>query len=252
MKKQTYFLFLLAVLYSMGQLAFAQNMASNYGDGNGHNESWMYFEQTAFNNPAQNAVEVNLWLRDLGDTDVRLQRFRYDLTFLKVMQLGIQSNVYSEDKDGADKYHHSSYTSLKYTVADRSISPVSVAIGIKKRLYWNSKNKDFETGKDTDDNNDKRNKLTLFAALTGETEVAELDVMGNIYLDNQSVTLGTKVGFIPEIKILLDSIHYIYKNAVVSNDLAFGIQFLNPAGATATVAYQKERKQTMLGIGFSW
>lgn len=210
------------------------------------NESWMFFSPTAYVNTQTHSLDVNLWMKDLGDTEVRFSRLRYDIQLLEAIQLGVQSNA---DADGG---HHSSYFSAKYTLLDRAISPVAVALGIRKRLHWNDANSEFETGKSTDDTNKERNSLTLIGAATGEMEFQELIFMGNLYLDNQTVGLGGKVELTPNIKAFLDGVYNYYDNAVISGDSAVGVQFYNLSGLISTLSYQTETEQFLLAMGYNW
>lgn len=251
MKKQLYLILLLTlILLSSSQTLFAQVESLYLNENIYQNESWMYFGQTALNNPNTHSVELNLWMKDLGETDIRLQRLRYDATLLKALQLGVQTN--SGTAENGSEIYHSSYVSVKYTIIDQSISAISVAVGIRKRLFWNNENTEFETGKSTDDENDARNDLTVFSALTGGLRISGFDIMGNFYIDNQAVSLGVKLYLSPDMKILFENIGYYYSNATVSSDTVIGIQFFNPLGAVATLAYQTENEQVLLGAGFNW
>ncbi|MCP4294327.1 MAG: hypothetical protein GY786_01835 [Proteobacteria bacterium] len=251
MKNQLYsFLLFGVILFGMNQSLFAQIESLHLDDNNGQNESWMYFGHTALNNTDQHSIELNLWMKDLGETDIRLQRLRYDATFLKTLQVGVQTNG-GTSSDGSDIFH-SAYGHAKYTIVGQSISAVSIAVGVRKRVFWNSLNTEFDTGNSTDEENDSRNDLTVFGALTGGVRISSLDLMGNFYIDNQTVTIGTKLSLTPEIKLLFENIGYYYSNATVTSDSVIGIQFYNPLGGVATLAYQTESEQALLGAGLSW
>lgn len=207
------------------------------------NDSWVYFTPTALTNQRKNYLQVSLWLNNLGDVDIPPVQLRYEHTFLQVVQVGIESNGTEE------KGPHSTYAFAKYRVIEAASTTFS--LGMKGRLLWNDDNTEFKQGsEDTNDKNDKRNKLTLFAAATAKVEF--LGLLLNGYVDNQTFSLGTKLLVTSNIKLIADSIYYYYDEAPRKGDQAIGIQLFNSMGLSTTLSYQVETEQKRLAIGFNW
>lgn len=206
------------------------------------NESWMFFSPTALVNQTQHSVELDLWFKDIADADIRISRARYSFQLLNAAQFDVQTNT--SDNSG----HHSSYVYARYAVLDPSMAPVGIGLGVRGRLFWNDDNKEFDTGEDTDDTNDKRNKLTLFASATGGLSIQQFNLALNAYVDNQAFSAGAKLTVMENIKVFADSIYYYYENATVTSDAAVGVQLYNQYGFVTTVSYQKEADRATLGI----
>ncbi|MCP4751129.1 MAG: hypothetical protein GY866_09560 [Proteobacteria bacterium] len=236
------------------------------------NDSWIFFTPTALVNPEIQALEMTFWLKHLGEVDIRPIRLRYDVRLLEVLQLGIQANGISEKKGATsetpntdkEKGLHSAYTSLKYQVADQPVLPVAVSLGLRKRVYWDDYNTDFNTrdeidkttdlkawedAKEVDDRNDKYNELTLIASATGKVE--SLGLLYNFYLDSQTIGAGVKFLLTLDIKLFADTIYYYYENAQISSDSALGVQVYNPVGSLS-LNYQTAAEQVQLGLYFDF
>lgn len=237
----------------------------------GHNDSWFYFTPTALLIPDIQSIDLTLWLRNLREVDLRPMRFRYDLRLLKVLQLGMQAYAISEKRSTdtvpnltSEQGLHSTYVSLKYQLADDSRLPVSIMLGIRRRIFWDTDNTDYRTSddvnavtdpnaydeaKELDEANDQFNQLTLTAAVTGKLE--GLGLMYNFYLDNQAFGTGAKFLLTSDFKLMADSVFYYYENAQIPNDVAVGIELHSDIGLT-TLVYQSETEQLQLGLVFDF
>ncbi|MBU2643128.1 hypothetical protein KKI24_00350 [bacterium] len=224
----------------------------------GQNDAWIYFSPTAEIIPDLQSIDISLWLKHLAEVDIRLVRLRYDVRLFDVLQMGIQSNAIVERKDAdipinnssKDQGHHSTYISAKYQVSDGSSIPISLAIGIRKRLLWDKDNTDFKNStKSVNDKNDQYNQLTLLLAATGKLE--SLGLLYNFYLDSQTLGVGAKFLLTSEIKLFADTVIYHHQDPQLDSDTAFGVQLYNPAGAVS-LSYQVSTEQTQLGLLFDF
>ncbi len=220
----------------------------------GQNDAWLYFSPTAEIIPELQSVEALLWMKHLGEVDIRLVRLRYDVRLIDVVQLGIQANSIVEKKDAdveepntsREQGHHSSYLTLKYQASDGSSLPISIAIGVKRRLLWDEDNTEFKNASDdTNDKNDKYNQMTLLVAATGKLE--SLGLLYNFYLDSQTMGAGAKFLLTSEIKLFADTLIYHYEDPQIDSDTAFGVQLYTQAGAIF-LGYQLSTEQTQLGL----
>ena len=229
----------------------------------GQNDSYIYFTPTAEIIPQLQSLGVLLWIKHLGEVDVQLVRLRYDVRLFEVLQLGVQSNGIVEKKNAAygtsiikepntkkDQGHHSSYASVKYQVSDGSNFPVSLMIGLKKRLAFDDYNTDFETStKNVNDKNDRYNELTLLMAATGKIE--NLGLLANFYVDSQTVGVGAKFLLTSELKLFADTLAYHHQDPQIPSDSAVGIELHNPVGAVS-LSYQFSTQQSQLGLVFDF
>lgn len=234
----------------------------------GQNDSWIYFSPTALLNPEINALHLALWFKDIGEADVQVVRFRYQLKLLELLQFGVQTYSIAEkmnseaDEPNRDKESglHSAYASLKFLMIDDTVLPVNISLGARRRVYWDEDNTDFrsrdqidktskpeeyEDAEEIDENNDRYNTLTLQAMVTGKLD--NLGILYNIYMDNQTIVTGVKYVVIPEIKLFADNIYYYHKDPNVLSDSAAGIQIYNSYGS-ADLMYQFETKQIQLAL----
>ena len=238
----------------------------------GQNDSWVYFTPTALLNPEVNALHFALWFKDIADVDVQVVRFRYDIKFLELLQLGVQSYAIAEkthsqaDEPNLEKEsgHHSTYLSLKFQMVNDSVIPVNLAVGVRRRLLWDPDNTDFRSrdqvdkqenpdeydeAEERDEENDRYNRLTLQAMVTGKLE--NIGILYNVYLDSQTIGTGIKYVLLPEIKLFADNIYYYYEEPDILTDTAAGIQFYNPYGS-ADIMYQFETQQIQLGFNLDF
>ncbi|MBT6613727.1 MAG: hypothetical protein HOB38_16630 [Deltaproteobacteria bacterium] len=172
--------------------------------------------------------------------------------------MGVQSNAIVE-KTGADtkvpntkkeQGHHSTYLTLKYQVSDGSSIPISLAIGVKRRLAWDENNTDFSNSSGSVNNkNDRYNQLTLLAAATGKFEA--LGLLYNLYVDSQTIGAGAKFLLTSEVKLFADSLVYHHQDPQIGGDSAVGIELFNPAGVVS-LSYQFSTEQTQLGLVFDF
>lgn len=236
------------------------------------NDSWIYFSPTALVNPQISNIYGALWFKDIGEVDIQLVRFRYELKFLEVLQWGVQGYAIAEkmnSKAGEPNTEretgaHSAYTSLKFLLVDETVVPFNLAVGVRRRIYWDTENTDFtsrdrinkdedpdgyDKAKDRDEENDRYNALTLQAMLTGK--IKNLGLLYNFYLDSQTIGTGAKFLLTEEIKLFADNVYYYYEEPDIRSDLAFGIQFYNPFGS-ADIQYQYETKQIQLGLSIDF
>ncbi len=238
----------------------------------GQNDSWIYFAPTALLNPEINALHLALWFKDIGEADVQVVRFRYQLKLLELLQFGVQTYSIAEkmnseaDEPNLDKESglHSAYASLKFLMIDDTVLPVNFSLGARRRIYWDEDNTDFRSrdqidkasypeefddAKEVDENNDRYNTLTLQAMVTGKLDT--LGVLYNVYVDNQTIATGVKYVLIPEIKLFADNIYYYHKDPNVLSDTAAGIQIYNAYGS-ADLMYQFETKQIQLALNIDF
>lgn len=234
----------------------------------GQNDSWIYFAPTALLNPEINALHLALWFKDIGEADVQVVRFRYQLKLLELLQFGVQTYSITEkmnseaDEPNRDKESglHSAYASLKFLLIDDTVLPVNLSLGARRRVYWDEDNTDFRSrdqidkaskpeeyddAKEVDENNDRYNTLTLQAMVTGKLD--SLGVLYNVYVDNQTIVTGVKYVLIPEVKLFADNIYYYHKDPSVLSDTAAGIQIYNAYGSV-DLMYQFETKQIQLAL----
>ncbi|MBT7889381.1 MAG: hypothetical protein HN580_10185 [Deltaproteobacteria bacterium] len=224
----------------------------------GQNDSWIYFTPTAEIIPQLQSIGVLVWLKHLAEVDLQLVRLRYDVRLFEVLQMGVQSNAIVE-KTGADtkvpntkkeQGHHSTYLTLKYQVSDGSSIPISLAIGVKRRLAWDENNTDFSNSSGSVNNkNDRYNQLTLLAAATGKFEA--LGLLYNLYVDSQTIGAGAKFLLTSEVKLFADSLVYHHQDPQIGGDSAVGIELFNPAGVVS-LSYQFSTEQTQLGLVFDF
>ncbi|MCP4295686.1 MAG: hypothetical protein GY786_08780 [Proteobacteria bacterium] len=223
-----------------------KNLFSNYQAPQSNsqlNDSWVYFAPTAFLNPDTYFIELSFWPKDFANTDFPLVQARYDFTVKKYFNIGSLSYGNEEGE------YHSHYIYSKVKLFDAPLA--TIAIGIKKRIVWNSDNTEFTSDSEViDEKNLSRNELTLQGISSGWLE--PLGLLWNFYLDNQNVGLGGKILLTSEIKLIVDSVYHYYENAHVTGDQAFGIQFNNLSGGVSTFSYQSSNEQTRLSLGFSW
>lgn len=222
------------------------------------NDAWIYFSPTAEIIPKLQSVDALLWLKHLGEVDIRLVRLRYDIRLMDVLQIGVQTNAIVEKKDAdieepnlsKEDGHHSTYVTAKYQVSDGSSIPVSLVFGIKRRILWDDDNTDFKNSDgDTNDKNDRYNQMTLMAAATGRLE--SMGLLYNFYVDSQSVGAGAKFLLTSDIKLFADTLIYIYKDPQITSDTAVGAQLYTQAGAL-TLSYQVSTRQTQMGLTFDF
>ena len=222
-----------------------------------NDESWMFFNPTALINPYTHSIEANLWLKHFADTDIRAQRFRYDFSFKKMFQVGIEASATQE------RTVHSSYATVKYNAIDETVLsfPINISLGFRKRVFWNSDNIEFGNSDPSSDNNNdddlneqnnKRNQTTLFLAVSGK--VKKLRSFYNVYLNNQTIGAGVKVSIQKKIKVFFDSYLHYYEGVDTENasDSAIGIQFYNTNGIISTLAYQATTEQTLFIVDFNF
>ncbi len=207
------------------------------------NDSWVYFAPTAFLNPGTSFIEVSFWPKDFANTDFPLVQARYDFTVKKYFNIG-SLNYGNEEGE-----YHSHYIYSKVKLFDAPLA--TIAIGIKKRIVWNSDNTEFTSDSEVvDEKNLSRNELTLQGMSSGW--IKPLGLLWSFYLDNQNMGLGGKFLLTSEIKLIVDSVYHYYENAHVTSDQALGIQFYNLFGGVSTFSYQSSNDQTRLSLGFSW
>lgn len=220
----------------------------------GQNDAWVYFSPTAEMIPELQSIDLLLWLKHLGEVDIRPVRLRYDIRLIDVLQFNVQSNAIVKRKHAdieipntsKEQGHHSTYVSVKYQVSDGSALPVSLAFGLRRRILWDNDNTDFKnSGSKTNDKNDRYNQTTLLAALTGRMD--SMGLMYNIYLDSQTFGAGAKFLLTSEIKIFADTLIYYYEDPQLDSDTALGLQLYTQAGAVS-LAYQSSTEQTQLGL----
>lgn len=207
-----------------------------------HNDSWIEINPTAYINPMPNYLEVSAWANNLADTDIRLKRLRYDYTFPQMFQFGLQG--YGND----DQAPHSAYASLKAQVV--ALEEFSVAVGYRARVLWNSENPEFSEDTELARFNDKRNKSTLFAALSRRD--ANLGLFMNAYIDNQRLGVGAKYLLTEDIKLVADAYQNYYEKPLLQSDAAAGVQVYNPMGTMFGLMYWLESEQVHATFGFNF
>ncbi|MDT8447525.1 MAG: hypothetical protein RRB13_11600 [bacterium] len=207
-----------------------------------HNDSWMEINPTAYINPLNNYLELSVWANNLADTDVRFKRLRYDVAFSQIFQVGIEG--FGNDDSGP----HSGYGHAKVQVVN--LQEFSLAVGYRRRVYWNPENPDFALAPLVDEFNDRRNKSTLYAALSRKDSA--LGMMFNVYLDNQRVGAGAKYLLTEDIKLVADAYQNYYEKPLIQNDGALGIQIYNPMGTMFGLMYRVDSEQVHASFGYSF
>lgn len=208
------------------------------------NHSWMHFTPTALLIPRTYSLELNLWMKDLANTELPVKNFRWDGRWNKV-QFGWQSYGSTEGT------HHSSYYSVKFNAVDETIMPANLSIGWRGRAYWNDNNTELEDDNESyDDQNDRQNRSTLFLAIT--SKLNQLRSLVNFYLDNQSSSISGKLLLTSNVNLMAEGIYYYYPGDHIQGDSMAGVELISLEGTSFALTYQFETEQVMLVSRFDW
>jgi hypothetical protein len=222
------------------------------------NDSWLFLSPTALIQPKMFGVEMLLWLKHLGEVDIRPVRMRLDMRVIERLQFGLQLYGISERPEAEipvsnlrhEQGVHSLYASVKYQVADEDDLPFALSLGMRRRLYWDENNTDFiNSTPDINDKNDRYNQITLQGALTGRIDAVGL--LYSLYLDSQALSAGAKFLLTPEVKLCAEAVGYHHEKPQVPGDFAAGIQLYNPLGMVS-LSYQLATEQAQLGLLFDF
>ncbi len=218
-------------------------------------EPWGYYHPRAFLGRNDNSFYLNttLWAKSFSEPDITIRTLRLDYRY-RITELGIVAN----GNEGGSP--HSAYIHGKVSVLnEESVGyPVFLSLGIRQRLYWNSKNLDF-TNKNLNDAESEKSKDKFTLYLSADYRIDQIGVVGGFYIDN--LNKGADISIAAPLKTVLaldlwfpgNSGSYTAKDNKLSYsevDWALSIKHLTTEYFTFQVNYQ--RRPNTLGLSFSF